>query len=142
MKNLISVFRELFRDVRMVFIFTTGVVVLIVVLLIMWAGKEIITPKDLSQIQGVWLTHDGDEQLYGKLELRITHDSAYFGNIVFTDGRPDSLYSVGAIMHLTKDSLVLFTKYSGNFQAWGLESLDKEHLVLSGDSYSYDFTKQ
>jgi hypothetical protein len=140
MKNLILVFKALFRAVRMVFTFTA--VVLIVALLIMWAGKEIVTPKDLSQIQGVWLTHDGDEQLYGKLELRITHDSAYFGNRVFADGRPDSLYSVGAIMHLTKDSLVLYTKDSGNLYAWGLESLDKEHLVLSGDSYSYDFTKQ
>lgn len=115
---------------------------IILTLTLVWIYKEVITPKDLSQIEGVWLTHDGDEQLYGKLELRIIHDSAYFGNRVFADGRPDSLGRAGTIMHITKDSLVLSNESSRNFQAWGLGSLDKDHLVLIGDSYSYDFTKQ
>ncbi|MDO7886570.1 hypothetical protein [Hymenobacter cheonanensis] len=143
MKNIISVLRKVFKAVRLIFTFVAVVVLgITVVLFLIWTGKEIITPKDLSQIQGVWLTHDGDEQLYGKLELRIIHDSAYFGNRIFADGRPDSLCGVCAIIHLKKDSLVLRDNNGRDFQAWRLESLDEEHLVLAGDSYSYDFIKQ
>lgn len=135
--------KELFRGVK-VLVASVGILIvgIFLALILIWIVKELITPKDLSQIEGIWLTHDGDEQLYGKLELRIIHDSAYFGNRVFADGRPDSLGGAGTVMHITKDSLVLSNKSSRNFQAWRLGSLDKDHLVLIEDSYSYDFTKQ
>lgn len=122
--------------------FASLVIGLFIILIIIGLAREVLTPKDLSKIEGVWLTHDGDEQMYGKLELRVVGDSAYFGSGRFAGGRSDSSYSTAYKMRLTKDSLLLITNHGDVANSWRLEYLNEEHLVLKGDSYSYDFTKQ
>ncbi|RYU81243.1 hypothetical protein [Hymenobacter persicinus] len=127
----------------------------ILLTLLIWTGTVVAWDElkfiifSYRNLQGTWLARDRDEKEYGRMELLITQDSAFYGDRVFGDGNTqpfhraetrhgglDNYYLRGAIIHLTADSLILMYP-NGRSQGWGVDlDLNGKTINLIGDSYS------